>query len=140
MVGCQPRSFARLTVELIWCNIPLQASRHLRFWPRWRNWYTRMLEVHVPQGVRVQLPLSAPEESPRGFSPGKTGSGGIMGYLWHWLRSFLFGGWSPVRYHPGEMKPNGLISGGPARMPWRKTEADLESDVTFGPKGVPKHG
>ena len=25
----------------------------------WRNWYTRMLEVHVPQGLEVQI-LSCP--------------------------------------------------------------------------------
>src|SRR3989344_605546 len=29
-------------------------------WGLWRNWYTRMLEVHVPQGVEVQVLSSAP--------------------------------------------------------------------------------
>ena len=28
--------------------------------PRWRNWHTRMLEVHVPQGLRVRVPPWAP--------------------------------------------------------------------------------
>ena len=28
---------------------------------RWRNWYTRSLEEAVPKGLRVQVPLSAPE-------------------------------------------------------------------------------
>ncbi len=23
--------------------------------PRWRNWYTRMLEVHMPQGLEVRV-------------------------------------------------------------------------------------
>ncbi len=37
--------------------------------PRWWNWYTRMLEVHMPQGVEVQVLSWAPLER-LGFLPG----------------------------------------------------------------------
>jgi hypothetical protein len=54
-----------------------------------------------------------------------------MGYFLRWLA-----GWWPFSYRRGEVKPNGHISGGPARLSWRQTEADLESDESFGPKGI----
>jgi hypothetical protein len=28
----------------------------------WRNWYTRMLEVHMPQGLEVQVLSRPPKE------------------------------------------------------------------------------
>ena len=30
--------------------------------PRWRNWYTRMLEVHMPQGLEVRVLSWAPNK------------------------------------------------------------------------------
>ena len=29
----------------------------------WRNWYTRMLEVHMPKGLEVQVLSSAPRQN-----------------------------------------------------------------------------